>query len=281
MALKVDLDAFGAWLDSEMSEYTSQGYRLDVEIFARWLQDNRGLDLSPETLTPENVLAYQKALQDEGLSPATFNRRLAALKKLAEWGQTSLKDIKFVTGSQATVEPINVLSEAEIEKLRSYLAKSTASEDASSIAVAIRDRAIVEILLSTGVFLLELAEINVGDINNGLLHIRGRRSRTLRLTIQASEAIKGWLDVRPEAETPALLLDLLRRSRLSRRSIQARLKECGEQAGLTQTLTASLLRDTFGIRTALRQELGAERVARILGIRDLNVAQRYVASKGA
>src|SRR5215207_9609414 len=94
-----------------------------------------------------------------------------------------------------------VLSEAEYKRLL------------AAVHGEIRDEAIIELLLQTGIRLAELARLKVSDIelpakvdreHTGAVHIhgKGRKERTVTLNYKACRAIRNYLQVRPKVEAP-------------------------------------------------------------------------------
>src|SRR5713226_5886849 len=72
----------------EVSPYTVRNYRSDLTLFARWFEDTQGSPFQPELVTPTDVREYRTFLIVlEKRSPATANRRLAALRSFFAWAQ--------------------------------------------------------------------------------------------------------------------------------------------------------------------------------------------------
>ena len=85
-----------------------------------------------------------------------------------------------------------------------------------------RDSAVIVLVLSTGVFLSELIELNLDsvDLEKKEISVDGKRKRTLGLTDPAISAISEYLKIRPK--TPEVALFVTERGvpkRLSERSI--------------------------------------------------------------
>src|SRR5215207_7893529 len=94
-----------------------------------------------------------------------------------------------------------VLSEAEYKRLL------------AAVHGEIRDEAIIELLLQTGIRLAELARLKVSDIelpakvdreHTGAVHIqgKGRKQRTVTLNSKACRALRNYLQIRPKVEAP-------------------------------------------------------------------------------
>lgn len=71
-----------------------------------------------------------------------------------------------------------------------------------------RDRAILVLFLSTGLFLHELIALDISDIqwSKKTLHIKGKRDRLLDLNPEAMDALTQWNNTRMDTPDPALFL---------------------------------------------------------------------------
>src|SRR5215207_8689445 len=107
---------------------------------------------------------------------------------------------KLIPPERERLQP-RVLSEAEYKRLL------------AAVHGEIRDEAIIELLLQTGIRLAELARLKVSDIelpakvdreHTGAVHIhgKGRKERTVTLNYKACRAIRNYLQVRPKVEAP-------------------------------------------------------------------------------
>ncbi|CAG0998703.1 hypothetical protein ANRL4_02967 [Anaerolineae bacterium] len=69
---------------SNRSARTVTGYARALALFARWLKQTHAKPLTPEALTPGDVMDYKQRLrQVEKAAPATINCRLVALRAYA------------------------------------------------------------------------------------------------------------------------------------------------------------------------------------------------------
>ncbi|MCP5008446.1 MAG: tyrosine-type recombinase/integrase [Aestuariibacter sp.] len=117
---------------------------------------------------------------------------------------------------------------------------------------ALRDRAIVAMLLNTGLHVLELVELTLVDLNiteqKGSVYVRdgkGGKARTVPLNATARNALAVYLDVRAEGQGDHLFLG--QRGPISSRQVLRILKKYARQSGLEpEVVTAHTLRHTFG-----------------------------------
>ena len=125
---------------------------------------------------------------------------------------------------------------------------------AAGTTLALRDRALLEVLYGTGARISEAVGLDVDDLDlvDGTVLLRGKGSkeRLVPLGSYAAEAVDGYLvRARPElvaAATPAGALFLNSRGgRLSRQSAWAVLVKAAERAGVTKDVSPHTLRHSF------------------------------------
>jgi integrase/recombinase XerC len=151
-----------------------------------------------------------------------------------------------------------------------------------------RDRAILELLYSTGMRVSELVSRDLVDLDfkEEMLTVRGKgdKERLVPVGAPAIEAVKNWLAQRNQlielragrgrtVEKEALFLNG-RGGRLSVRSVERMVKAYGEKAGILQMVTPHALRHSFATHLL---EMGADlrSVQELLGHASLSTTQRY------
>jgi integrase/recombinase XerD len=110
--------------------------------------------------------------------------------------------------------------------------------DPSSDLIRLRDRALLELLYSTGARVSEIADLDLDEItDNGLMRVRGKGSKERIVPVGsfANASLEAYLSrVRPalvKSSTPAVFLNQ-RGGRLSRQSIWQIIQKAGELCGL-------------------------------------------------
>ncbi len=140
-----------------------------------------------------------------------------------------------------------------------------------------RDKAIVTLFLTTGLFLTELLALKVSDINwdNKKLTITGKRPRVIDLNDQAFDALAKWSKERPDSQSPHFFLTTKGKLKeLSGRSVDHVLRKYGKQAGIASPVNAVLLRNTFAVRV-FQTGISESDAAKLLGISDAPSLKRY------
>jgi integrase/recombinase XerC len=147
-------------------------------------------------------------------------------------------------------------------------------------ALAVRDRAILELFYSSGLRLAELVSLDTVDLDLADAQLRvtgkGRKARDLPIGRQAVQAIRAWLKLRATlvaADEQALFLGRGGR-RLGARAVQARLARHAGMQGLDRRVHPHLLRHSFA--SHLLESSGDLRaVQELLGHADISTTQVY------
>lgn len=282
----MSLEDFRQYLEaSGRSPLTVQGYLRDLGDLARWYRDTSGQELRPQALSPLDVREYRQHLvQVRRLSPATVNRRLAAIRAYCRFhrarGAMSLDPTEGVSGLVEQEHAPRWLSRQEVSRLLRTL--ETTINGAKTEAwrrQGIRDRAIVYLLLHAGLRVGELRALELEDLElgerTGQVVVRwgkGGKRRTVPLSGAARRALREWLEVRPEGPSRRLFLGKGAKE-LTPSGVQRRLQELGRQAGVE--LTPHTLRHTCAKRL-VDAGVSLEKVAAILGHESLDTTKVYL-----
>ncbi len=212
---------------------------------------------APEDITSEMVRRYRLWLnrgvagrEGKTLKKTTQNYHLIALrsflKYLAREDITSLSAEKIELAKQEQRE-VAFLEAGELDRLL--------SAPKGSDLVTLRDRAILEMLFSTGLRVSELSGLKIEQVNlkRNEFTIRGKGSklRTVYLSSTAKEALQTYLVKRRDA-SPFMFIshDPARAGReetggITPRSIQRIVERYAKAAGITKRITPHTLRHTF------------------------------------
>lgn len=153
----------------------------------------------------------------------------------------------------------------------------------------LRDRAILELFYSSGLRLAELVGANIGDLEEGMIKVRGKgnKERILPVGRKALEAIDAWLAVRSEGKKemrnleryrqrldPTALFISERGDRISARNVQARIRHWTRIRNISGNVHPHMLRHSFA--SHLLESSGDLRaVQELLGHADISTTQIY------
>lgn len=143
-----------------------------------------------------------------------------------------------------------------------------------------RDRAMLELMYSSGLRLAELVGLDLDGVDFGdataTVTGKGRKTRKLPVGSYAIAALKEWLAVRPSIAAPGekALFVSARGTRISARSVQQRMRRWGLKQGLATHVHPHMLRHSFA--THLLESSGDLRaVQELLGHADISTTQVY------
>lgn len=273
------LIAFLAELDrQEAAGKTLESYRSDLLLFAGWVAGARGRPAVPAAITTDDIHAYQSYLiAVEQKSPATVNRRLAALRKFFGWANA--------TGRVAEPPTANVRGLGRVPRTAQALDRE-ALDRMVRIAEADQDKrnlAILQLLRATGIRVGELTDLRLGAARlsrrTGELAI-GRagstRERIVPLNAAATEALAAYLAVRPHVADDHLFVGR-RGAGLKPQAVENVVKKYARRAGL-KGVTPSTFRRAFA-REMLDGGTREAMVAAWLGHERLETTRSYLRSE--
>lgn len=300
---------------------------LHLDRFTRFFTDRYGHD-RVDTLLKRDVLAWQRTLREEGLAPATVNNHLASLSGFTTWVHAQAPHL-FPVGDPAKgvgelglppLEP-RALSAAQVRSLKSVCdrlvrfhqmrgqrwARREGQIPIRATGRPLRDRAMVYVLLSTGLRREELVRLDLDQISpqtpaalrdarqGRITRVRGKghTERTVFLSHDARRALADYIECERPRDggngTVALFLSaagIAARAadgRLSPRAVNLILTQIGrwhdaelkDVARHLSPLKPHDLRHTFAFQLATVTGADAYELERRLGHRSQRYIQRY------
>lgn len=276
---------------NNLSEKTLYDYERDLRVFENFLEeigvDFNDLDkktilnyraylTSRDRKTPQNQPAIKK------LSSYSINRMLSALRSYFKY----LIDMDY----KAPLPPESVKliktekkhpRVSEFEEIKKLIESPSQLE--KNKIVALRNRAMLEVLFSTGMRLSELLNFKVGQIDKaGRIFIRGKgkKERFVYLTPRAQRHLNNYLEKRID-NSPFVFIPYSgshnqdKNKKISPSYLQRKIKQYRELLGINIPLTAHAVRHGFATYLA---ESGANPAAIqiLLGHESLDTTTRYV-----
>ena len=166
------------------SDHTCKAYKNDINQYFDYLNE------SANDLFENNE--FVNYLFNNNLSKSTINRKLASINNFLEWA-SKLEENKgqtFIKSENLKTEKIlpDILTSNYINTLINTLPTVTSKD--------IRNKAVIELLYSSGLRVSELVNLKVNDINdNKSLRVlgKGRKQRILPMTNQAYNILSKWI----------------------------------------------------------------------------------------
>ncbi len=152
-----------------------------------------------------------------------------------------------------------------------------------STPVGLRDRAILELLFSTGLRISELCNLSIDDVDltRDEFSVRGKgdKVRVVFLSDDAKQAVKEYLQSRKDMDD-ALFVQYGKNAknakelRLSVRAVQRMMKQCAAKAGITRKVTPHVIRHSFAT-DLLQNGADLRSVQALLGHANIATTQVY------
>ncbi|HHW7447698.1 tyrosine recombinase XerC [Pasteurella multocida] len=272
--MQEQLDKYWNYLriERQVSPHTLTNYQRQLYRIVDILAEN-GIT-SWQAVTPSIVRFILAQSNKDGLKERSLALRLSVLRRFFTYlVQQQDINVNPATGVSAPKQNRHLPKNIDAEQLQQLL------NNDSKEPIDIRDRAILELLYSSGLRLSELQSLNLNSINTRVREVRvmgkGNKERIVPFGRYASHAIQQWLKVRilfnPKDE--ALFVSQLG-NRLTHRAIQQRLEVWGIKQGLSSHLNPHKLRHSFATHM-LEASSDLRAVQELLGHSNLSTTQIY------
>jgi len=259
-------------VERQLSPITLRNYQRQLDAIMA-MADDLGLK-SWQQCDAAMVRSIATRSRRKGLGAASLALRLSALRSFFDWlvsqGELPANPAKGVSAPKAArhlpknidVDDVNRLLEIDIND-----------------PLAVRDRAMLEVMYGAGLRLSELVNLDIKhlDLESGEVWVLGKGSKERRVPIgrNAVSWVEHWLDLRElfGAQDDALFLSKLGK-RISARNVQKRFAEWGIKQGLNSHVHPHKLRHSFA--THMLESSGDLRgVQELLGHANLSTTQIY------
>lgn len=264
------------------SAKTAENYKLYLERFVEFSED-----IQVDKITTEIIRKYRlwlnryKNESGDPLSTITQSYHLIALrgflKYLSDRGIDSLPADKIKL-PKVSRKQVTFLHFDEVTRLL----EAVSLEDEAGL----RDRAIIELLFSSGLRVSELVNLNRGHINTKrrefMVRGKGQKDRPVFISKKTAEHVDEYLQTRLD-NLPPLFLSYSRNNivsqsgdyrRLTARSIQRMIAKYAKLAGLTKHVHPHVMRHSFAT-DLLMNGADLRSVQSMLGHSNISTTQVY------
>ncbi|NCU29582.1 hypothetical protein EOM60_03135 [Candidatus Saccharibacteria bacterium] len=271
-------------VESGRSPKTIESYKLYLERFMEFADD-----IPVEKITAELIRKYrlwlnryQNSTSGEGLSIITQSYHLIALRGFLTY--LSRRDIPSLSADKIILPKTNrkqvtFLHYDEVIRLIEQI--DLGAEQ------GLRDRAIIELLFSSGLRVSELVNLNRDHINLSrrefMVRGKGQKDRPIFISSSAASFVEEYLDSRTDSLVP-LFLNYSRNSqapntsgdyrRLTARSIQRMVSRYARLAGITKHVSPHTMRHSFAT-DLLMNGADLRSVQSMLGHSNISTTQIY------
>lgn len=226
----------------------------------------------PTGINDEAVRQYRLYLNRKGLKKKTQNYHLIALRSFLKY--LAKKGVKSLAPERIELAKTG---ERQVDFLRyEELVRLLEATKGSSFK-SLRDRAILELLFSTGLRVSELCRLDREDIDlkKGDFSVRGKgdKIRLVFLSERAKSALKSYLEKRTDTNEP-LFVNFRNFSRLTPRSMERLVHYYAIKAGITKKVSPHTLRHSFAT-DLLENGADIRSVQMLLGHSSITTTQIY------
>jgi site-specific recombinase XerD len=270
-------DCYELWLESMqargLAPKTLAIYRLEVGQFLRFLHEHLNLT-TLDAVRPHHIRKWLIHRQQQGVSNRQLRNDYQSPSTFWRW---------CIREELTTNDPF-----AKVEKPRQLptLKPALTPDEVEALLKAcdgkdwlrLRDKALILLLLDTGLRIHEAHHLTVGDALKEMLLIRGKggKQRVVFLSHEVRLAIRRYLNACPYNLTDESPLWWGKYGALTLHGLLEAIQKMGKRAGLTKHLGAHAFRRTFAT-WSLRNGIDLEHLRQLMGHSDYSVLRQYLA----
>ena len=274
------------------SPETIYNYERDLQVFEDFINECK---ISFATLSKKDLLNYKaqlcsidrktanRVLGEKMLNPYSINRMLSVLRNYFKYLIEMDYDCPLPPDVIKMIKTVKKKPQvAELDELVKLIEYPTKIEKDKRIAL--RNRAMLEVLFSTGMRISELINLKIAQVDKeGKIFVlgKGKKERFVYLTPRAFKILVEYIDTRSD-ESPYAFIPYrglnsgeVKTKKISPNYLQAKIKQYRELLGVNVPTSAHSLRHGFATYLA---EAGASPAAIqvLLGHESLDTTTRYV-----
>ena len=263
-------------VEKGLSSNTVSAYRRDLVKFAEFARKRK---LSLKSVSRDDLVDFLAALYRQNLDSKSVARHLVTLRNFFRFAQ--------IQEHIAEDPSVNLESPKIRRSLPGYLrleeVERLLNQPDMKTPLGLRDRAMLEVLYSTGLRVSELIGLRVADLDTRVGNVRcigkGDKERIVPVGKKALTIVEKYLrDARPRLlgkapGSPALFVNR-RGAPLSRVGVWKILSAYGRRAGMRVALTPHMLRHSFATHL-LERGADLRSVQLMLGHADISTTQIY------
>jgi len=262
------------WLEKSLSDNTLSAYKKDLELFERWLLQNKLTITTVDKLNVNDFMADRVAQT----SAKTASRMLTTLRQyyryLVRQGDIKQSPIEGIDNPKVVTGIPYTLTEEDIGELL--------DSPLTDEPVELRDKAMIELMYSCGLRVSELITLTVQQVNlqQGALRVTGKGNKERILPI--GEEAWDWLDLYLKqarslllgTQVSDVLFPSIRAKQMTRQTFWHRIKLYAKRCGITKPLSPHTIRHAFATHL-LNHGADLRSVQLLLGHEDLSTTQIY------
>jgi integrase/recombinase XerC len=259
--------------ERQYSPHTISNYQRHLEKAALFFQDHKVTQWSK--VSSAMVKRFVIDCRQQQLKPRSIALALSSLRSFYKY---------LLANEGAKIDPVTGITAPKFGKA---LPKNLDVDQMSQLLeidpeddLAIRDRAMMELMYSSGLRLDELVSCNLNNIDfiNQEIWVvgKGSKERVLPIGRTAIEWLEKWLPLRPAyiGEDPEALFLSKQKRRISHRQVRTRMKQWGLKQNIDTSINPHKLRHSFASHI-LESSQDLRAVQELLGHANLSTTQIY------
>lgn len=235
------LDDFSAWAQRKLSQIRD----IDILVYLDYVKTTRKIS--------------SRTLEGKRLIISTFYTYMHESGKMSYNPSKGVDRIKY---KERVREPLN---DIELEKVRNACRTP-------------REKALFEVLYSTGARVSEIASLNRSDVDqtsrSTIITGKGDQERHIFFNAKAILAVEEYLKTRTDQNEALFVADINPHRRLGKTSIEKIIRELGERSGVNRPVFPHLIRHTFAT-DMLSRGAKIDQVSKMLGHKRIDTTQIY------
>jgi integrase/recombinase XerC len=259
--------------ERRLSPHTGSNYARDINALADFLERSSVTDW--KRVDSQHVRVFAARSHAAGLNPRSVQRRLSAARGFFNYlTRESVVASNPAVDIRAPKAARRLPGTLDVDQICQLL------DIPGNDALAVRDRAIMELFYSSGLRLAELVGLSITDIDLADRTVRvlgkGSKTRVVPVGRKACDAIRAWLRERAAlADIDETALFVGRNgTRLKARAVQLRIAMWARRKGLPSRVYPHLFRHSFATHL-LESSKDLRGVQELLGHADISTTQVY------
>lgn len=257
------LESFADYLrENEKSDNTIGSYISDVKQFLGFLSKRI------ERITEKDIRSYKESLSKRGLSVKTINRKLVSIKQFIDFLNENFK-----TGIVVKIRP-------EKQQRQDYLEEMLTKSDFEKMVKAAvkqgdtRAKAIFYTLLYTGVRVSEMLQINLSDIDQEYITVKGKGSKHRDIFVPARVRTV-WVEYTQQRNKTSKKLFTGTRGEINRQTVHNTIKHYAKLANVSLVRAHAHNFRHLYCKMLVEKGYSIDTVADLAGHSDINVTRIY------
>ncbi|MBQ7433708.1 MAG: tyrosine-type recombinase/integrase [Lachnospiraceae bacterium] len=251
---------------------TQMAYERDLRKLSAYLEERGITDI--HQVTPEQLQEYISYLIESGMATSSVARSTAAIKTF--FGSQEENPAIHLKAPKIIHSDLSVLTSEEISRLL--------NQPAGNSSKSKRDKAMLEVMYSTGMHVSELISLHMEDVreenaNHYICCGTEEKKRQIPLPEHTWQALEQYMtEVRStivEDENCTYLFTNINGQPMSRQGFWKIIKHYSSKAGIEKDITPNTLRHSFAFHQ-LQGGMDVIEVHKRLGHTDMSVTQQYV-----